>query len=102
MVDCRALNRFLDPAAASRCRRSGSKLRDRHVHVADLDAELTGHTTSQIVIATMFLRWHYLVDILAGFALAVSGLLGARALAPAEARSRAAFGCSPVWESLWP
>jgi len=32
---------------------------------------LTGLCTTQIIIATMFLRWHYLIDICAGLALAV-------------------------------
>lgn len=56
--------------------------------------------TSQIILATMFLRWHYLLDIVAGLALAVSAALGARALVPAEARSRAQFGLEPVWLPL--
>ena len=34
--------------------------------------------TTQIIAATMFLRWHYLVDICAGITLAVSGILLSR------------------------
>jgi hypothetical protein len=34
--------------------------------------------TTQIIAATMFLRWHYLVDICAGITLAVSGILMSR------------------------
>jgi membrane-associated phospholipid phosphatase len=58
--------------------------------------------TSQIILATMFLRWHYLVDVVAGLTLAVTAAAGARRMAPAEARSRAQFGVAPVWRPLFP
>jgi len=57
--------------------------------------------TSQIVIATMFLRWHYLVDVVAGLLLAAVAAAGARAMVPAEARSRRQFGVAPVWRPLF-
>jgi hypothetical protein len=54
-----------------------------------------------IIIATMFLRWHWIVDIIAGLALA----LGAHALgvrgARAEAERRQRQGLPPAWPA-WP
>lgn len=54
-----------------------------------------------IIIATMFLRWHWLVDIVAGLALALlayaGGVLGTRW----ESRHRAARGLPPAWPE-WP
>jgi hypothetical protein len=55
---------------------------------------------SQIVISTMFLRWHYLVDVIAGLALAVGVHAVARPLTRWEARRREALGLAPVWEGL--
>ena len=56
---------------------------------------------SQIVVATMFLRWHYLVDIFAGITLATTGILvGRLAVAFDEARERA--GGTPVFPALSP
>lgn len=52
--------------------------------------------TTQIIGATMFLRWHYLVDICAGLTLAVSAILMSRvALRWDAARERQ--GGSPPW-----
>ena len=52
--------------------------------------------TTQIIGATMFLRWHYLVDICAGITLAVSAVLMSRvALRWDAARERC--GGSPAW-----
>ena len=62
---------------------------------------VTAFFTSQIILATMFLRWHYLIDVIAGLALAVLGFAGACAMVPAELRSRTEFGCGPVWRPLF-
>jgi hypothetical protein len=52
--------------------------------------------TTQIIGATMFLRWHYLVDICAGITLAISAILMSRvALRWDAARQRQ--GGSPPW-----
>ncbi len=52
--------------------------------------------TTQIIGATMFLRWHYLVDICAGLTLAVSSIIVAEfALRWDDARE--ARGGGPVW-----
>lgn len=52
---------------------------------------------SQIVIATMFLRWHYLVDILAGLALAALAVFLGRAIADWEGPRRARLGAQSVY-----
>lgn len=45
--------------------------------------------TSQIVLSTMFLRWHYLVDVIAGLALAVGlSMLSSRVVVWEERRRR--------------
>jgi hypothetical protein len=49
---------------------------------------------TQIILATMFLRWHYLVDVFAGVALAVSGVLAARIALAWDAARCAAGGPS--------
>ncbi len=56
--------------------------------------------TSQIILATMFLRWHYLVDIVAGLTLAtVCSVLSAR-LTDWERRRRELMGVPPTWVPL--
>jgi hypothetical protein len=52
---------------------------------------------SQIIMATMFLRWHYLVDIVAGFTLAVVNALVSRALVRWEEKRRIDRGVQPVF-----
>jgi hypothetical protein len=49
---------------------------------------------TQIILATMFLRWHYLVDVLAGVTLAVSGVVAAGLALAWDAARRAAGGPS--------
>ncbi|MFI5308053.1 MAG: phosphatase PAP2 family protein, partial [Polyangiales bacterium] len=55
---------------------------------------------SQIIIATMFLRWHYLIDICAGITLAGSSVLLARTVAAREHRKREKFRLPPLWTPL--
>jgi hypothetical protein len=62
---------------------------------------VTGFFTSQIILATMFLRWHYLLDVIAGLALATVAFLVSRALVPQEARARVELGAGPVWRPLF-
>ena len=54
-----------------------------------------------IIVATMFLRWHWLVDILAGLTLALTayliGVIGTRW----ETRHRRRLGLAPAWPA-WP
>ncbi len=62
---------------------------------------VTAFFASQIIVATMFLRWHYLVDVVAGVLLASSAYLGARFVVPAELRRRSERGLEPVWTPLF-
>jgi membrane-associated phospholipid phosphatase len=52
------------------------------------------------VIATMFLRWHYLIDVLAGLTLAFGGFLLAARLSSLEISYREENGLGPVWMPL--
>jgi hypothetical protein len=54
----------------------------------------------QIIGATMFLRWHYLIDIFAGITLAASADALAARLVPWDDRRRAAAGLAPAWSLL--
>ena len=58
-----------------------------------------GFVATQIVIATMFLRWHYLIDICAGILLAVSGMIMGR-VALRWDDARVAAGGPPAWPPL--
>lgn len=62
---------------------------------------VTAFFTSQIILATMYLRWHYLLDVFAGLTLATVAFLVSCAIAPREARSRAVHGVGPVWRPLF-
>jgi hypothetical protein len=55
---------------------------------------------TQIICATMFLRWHYLIDILAGLSLATAADALSARLVPWDERRRAARGLSPAWSPL--
>jgi PAP2 superfamily len=61
---------------------------------------IVGFCTSQIIIATMFLRWHYLIDICAGLALAsIAVAFADRAVTWDDAR-RVRLNLSPAWTPL--
>ncbi|MBX3229183.1 MAG: phosphatase PAP2 family protein [Labilithrix sp.] len=57
--------------------------------------------TSQIVLSTMFLRWHYAVDVAAGLALATAVATIAPRVVAWETRRRARLGAGPVWTMPW-
>lgn len=61
----------------------------------------TMFAVSQIIIATMFLRWHYLIDVCVGFVHGVSTAFIAAAVAGREDKWRASTGRSPVWTTPW-
>lgn len=54
-----------------------------------------------IVIATMFLRWHYVIDVVAGLLLAVTAHTLAVWLTEREGARRDALGLGPMWPQ-WP
>jgi membrane-associated phospholipid phosphatase len=56
--------------------------------------------TLQIIGATIFLRWHWLVDVLAGLALAFTAVPLAAAIVDWEARRRASLGVAAAWPTL--
>lgn len=58
---------------------------------------LTSFFALNIVGATMFLRWHYLIDVIAGAALAAFGWWLAARIANPEHDRRETEGLSPVW-----
>jgi len=55
---------------------------------------------TQIIIATMFLRWHYLVDVIAGLVLAITASIGTQRLADWERGRRERLGVQPAWMPL--
>ena len=64
---------------------------------------LVGFVAVQIIFATMFLRWHYLVDIFAGLALAALSVWASDRVVTWETARRARLGLSPSWPGLnWP
>ena len=58
---------------------------------------------SQIIIATMFLRWHYLIDIFAGLAVATLAALVSQRVVRWEAPRRVRRAVAPIFTRLeWP
>jgi hypothetical protein len=55
---------------------------------------------TQIIVATMFLRWHYLVDVVAGLALATTAALCGQRIADWERARRQRMGVQPAWMPL--
>jgi hypothetical protein len=62
---------------------------------------VAGFFTSQIILATMFLRWHYLLDIVAGLALATGAFFVSSRAVRGEARDRSRRNLGPVWHPLF-
>lgn len=72
-------------------------LRHRKVGPYRVLAPLMVLVTPQIVLATMFLRWHWLLDVVAGLTLATAAFAAATWLAAWETRRRVKLGAAPVW-----
>ncbi len=53
--------------------------------------------TTQIILATMYLRWHYLIDILAGLTLAAISCYAALRITDWELKRRPKLGLPPVF-----
>jgi hypothetical protein len=62
---------------------------------------LVGFYSFNIIIATMFLRWHWLVDIIAGLMLALCAYLGGVVGTRWETEHRRRLGLPPAWPE-WP
>lgn len=76
-------------------------LRHRHVPVHRYSVGLVGFIALNIIVSTMFLRWHYLIDVVAGIALATLTYFLATRVTAWELRHRSAFGVGPSWPD-WP
>jgi hypothetical protein len=55
---------------------------------------------TQIIVATLLLRWHYLIDVVAGLALAIAGSVVGTRIADWETARRARLGIEPAWMPL--
>lgn len=53
--------------------------------------------TANIMVATLFLRWHYIIDVVAGFALACAAVALSAALTRRDFVRRAERGLSDAW-----
>ena len=53
--------------------------------------------TANIIVATMFLRWHYLIDVVVGFSLAVACVLLSRPVVRWEIARRARENLGELW-----
>ena len=53
--------------------------------------------TLNIIIATMFLRWHYLIDVVAGFSIAVGSVMLSRPIVRWEIARRRREGLGELW-----
>lgn len=65
--------------------------------------KVVAFAATQIIIATMFLRWHYLVDIVAGLAVATAAAVLSHKIALWEARRRERAQVAPTHALIeWP
>jgi PAP2 superfamily len=53
--------------------------------------------TANIIVATMFLRWHYLIDVVVGFSLAIAAVLLSRPVVRWEIARRARENLGELW-----
>src|SRR6478735_7817595 len=58
---------------------------------------LVAFCTVNIIIATMFLRWHYMIDVIAGFTIAVTTVLVSRPITRWEIARRKREGLGELW-----
>lgn len=64
---------------------------------------IVGFCATQIIGATMFLRWHWLIDVCAGLTLATTAAFASRAIVRWEWKRRARLGLPPIFQALsWP
>ncbi len=63
---------------------------------------VTAVFAANIIAATMFLRWHFLIDVIAGLTVALAVHLASRVIVRREIPSRERRGLQPVWTNLWP
>jgi hypothetical protein len=61
---------------------------------------IVGFIAINIIAATMFLRWHWLIDVIAGLCLSTVALIVSSTVSRWEARHRASTGLEPNWPPL--
>ena len=71
--------------------------RNRHALPFRYTWPVVAFCTVNIIIATMFLRWHYLIDVVAGFALAVTAVMISRPVVRWELARRQAANLGDLW-----
>lgn len=74
--------------------------RHRHLVPFKYSWPVMAFVATQIIIATLFLRWHYLVDVVAGLTLATTAAFVGPRIANWETRRRARMGVQPAWVPL--
>lgn len=57
--------------------------------------------SANVIVATMFLRWHYVIDVVAGLALATCAALVAPRIMRWELKRREREDLSPLWPALF-
>lgn len=62
---------------------------------------LVGFFAVNIIIATMFLRWHYVIDVVAGLCLGVAAHVISAKVSERDVNRREALGLQPSWPE-WP
>jgi len=71
--------------------------RNRHELPYRYTWPLVTFCTANIIIATMFLRWHYLIDVIAGFSIAIGTVLLSRPIVRWELARRRREGLGELW-----
>lgn len=76
--------------------------RHRDKHPFRYSWPVTAFFVGNIILATMFLRWHYLIDVVAGITLSTGAVLGAGWLSSREVSRRERLGLQQIWPQLLP
>lgn len=74
--------------------------RHRREPIFRLAWPITAFVTANIVVATLLLRWHYTIDVVAGVVLGIAAFGGAIRLTAAETGRRHSAGRGPIWPPL--
>jgi PAP2 superfamily len=74
--------------------------RNRHVLPFRYTWPVVAFCTVNIIIATMFLRWHYLIDVVAGFTLAVTSVMVSRPIVRWELARRSREHLGELWPAF--
>jgi len=77
------------------------QLRYRHIKPFKYTWPFLAFAVFNIIIATMFLRWHYFIDIIAGITLAAFAMVAGVKLSAWDRRRRERDGLGPVWPVLY-